>query len=75
MTTFATKFAAGFILASAAAALTSAGPATAQDAEAVRAKCINLAGNNAMTTNAEDNRSRYRTEVYINCMRQHGLNP
>ncbi len=75
MSTLTTKFAAGFIIASAVAILAPAGTATAQDSEAIRAKCIGLAGNNAMTANAEDNRSRYRTEVYINCMRQHGLNP
>lgn len=75
MSTLATKFAAGFILASAIAVLAPAGVAVAQDADTIRAKCIALAGNNAMTTNAEDNKSRYRTEVYINCMQQHGLKP
>ncbi len=75
MSTLTTKFAAGFILASAVAILAPAGTATAQDAEAIRAKCIGLSGNNAMTANAEDNTSRARVEVYINCMRQHGLNP
>ena len=75
MSTLATKFAAGFILASAIAVLAPAGVSLAQDAEAIRAKCIALSGNNAITGNAEDNTSRYRTEVYINCMRQHGLKP
>lgn len=75
MTSLTTKFAAGFILASAIATLAPAGVAVAQDADAIRAKCIGLSGNNAMTANAEDGTSRYRTEVYINCMRQHGLNP
>jgi hypothetical protein len=74
MSTLTTRFAAGFIVAAAIAAVP-AGSALAQDADAVRAKCIGLAGNNALTGNAEDNRSRYRTEIYINCMRQHGLNP
>jgi len=75
MPTLTTKFATGFFLAAAIAAVAPAGPALAQDSEAIRAKCIGLAGNNALTGNAEDNRSRARTEVYINCMRQHGLNP
>ena len=75
MPTLATKFSASLILASAVAAVVPAGTATAQDAEAIRAKCIGLSGNNAMSANAEDNTSRARVEVYINCMRQHGLNP
>ena len=75
MSSLATNFAASLILASAVAAVAPAGTATAQDAEAIRAKCIGLSGNNAMSANAEDNTSRYRTEVYINCMRQHGLKP
>jgi len=75
MTTLTTKFAAGLIFAAAAAALSPAGPALAQDADAIRAKCIGLAGNNALTSNPEDTRSRARVELYITCMRQHGLNP
>lgn len=75
MSTLATKFAAGFVFASAIAVLAPSGPALAQDADAIRAKCIGLAGNNSITSNAEDPLSRARVEVYVNCMRQHGLNP
>lgn len=75
MSTLAAKFAAGFVFASAIAVLAPSGPALAQDADAIRAKCIGLAGNNSITSNAEDPLSRARVEVYINCMRQHGLNP
>ncbi len=75
MATLTTKIATGFFLAAAVAAVTPSGPALAQDAEAVRAKCIGLAGNNSLTSNPEDTRSRARVELYITCMRQHGLNP
>lgn len=75
MPTLATKFAAGFVFASAIAVLAPSGTALAQDADAIRAKCIGLAGNNSITGNAEDAASRARVEIYINCMRQHGLNP
>jgi hypothetical protein len=75
MSTLSTKFATGFFLAAAIVAVAPAGSALAQDSEAIRAKCIGLAGNNNLTGNAEDNRGRYRLEVYTNCMRQHGLNP
>jgi hypothetical protein len=75
MSTLTTKFATGFFLAAAITAVAPTGSALAQDSESIRAKCIGLAGNNALTANAENNASRYRTEVYINCMRQHGLKP
>ena len=75
MKTIATKFAAGFILASAVAALMSAGTAVAQDADAVRAKCIAEAGGNIITGNIEEGRGRARQVIYADCMRRHGLNP
>jgi hypothetical protein len=75
MPTLTTKIATGLFLATAIAAVAPASSALAQDSEAIRAKCIGLAGNNALTGNAEDNRSRARTEIYITCMQQHGLNP
>jgi hypothetical protein len=70
-----TKFVTGFVLAAAIAAAGSIGPASAQSADDIRAKCIGLAGNNALLGNTEDNRSRARVELYITCMQQHGLQP
>jgi hypothetical protein len=75
MTTIATKFAAGFILASAAAALMPAGTALAQDADAIRTKCIAEAGGNIITGNIEEGRGRARQVLYADCMRRHGQNP
>jgi hypothetical protein len=60
----------------AASALAFAGPATAQqNAEAVRAQCIEQASKSFPGTSMEGPESRARVETYITCMRQHGLNP
>lgn len=75
MSTLATKFAAGFVFASALAVLAPSGTALAQDADAVRAKCIAEAGGNIITGNIEEGRGRARQVIYADCMRRHGLNP
>jgi len=75
MSTFASKFTAGLFLTVVIAAAGPTGPAFAQDADAIRAKCIGLAGNNNLTGNPEDARGRARLEIYTSCMQQHGLKP
>ena len=50
-------------------------PASAQQSEAVRAKCIEQASKSFPGTAMEGPESRARVETYIACMRQHGLNP
>jgi hypothetical protein len=54
-----------------------AGQAAAQqqDAESVRSKCIEQASKSFPGTAMEGPESRARVEMYISCMRQHGLNP
>lgn len=57
-------------------AFTLSGQAIAQqDAEAVRAQCIEQASKSFPGTSMEGPESRARVETYITCMRQHGLNP
>jgi hypothetical protein len=75
MTTFATKFAAGLIFATAAAALAPSGTALAQSADEIRTKCIAEAGGNIITGNIEEGRGRARQVLYSDCMRRHGLKP
>jgi hypothetical protein len=60
----------------AVSALAFAGSASAQqNAEAVRAQCIEQASKSFPGTAMEGPESRARVETYISCMRQHGLNP
>jgi hypothetical protein len=75
MSTFASRFATGYFLAVAIAAVGPTGGAFAQNSDAIREKCIALAGNNTLTGNLEDARGRARFQVYANCMQQHGLKP
>ena len=52
-----------------------AGSVLAQDADEVRGKCITEVMRAYPNTNAEGPDSRARVELYITCMRQHGLQP
>lgn len=61
-------------VAAAVSAILLSNSAFAQDAEAIRGKCIN----DAMAAYSDPGiyeHQRARTQLYINCMRSNGLNP
>ena len=65
-----------FAIAAASAAIlfVSSERSIAQDANAIRAKCIN-AVRNQFPNPEPDETNRAGLELYITCMRQHGLTP
>jgi len=64
------------IAAAAAVVLSSAGGSVlAQDADTIRGQCITNVMKAYPTTNPEGPDGRARVELYITCMRQHGLQP
>jgi hypothetical protein len=75
MTIFFGKRAASLIAISATALFMQGNISIAQDSDAIRAKCIDQAVASFPGTSPEGPESRARVEVYIVCMRQHGLTP
>jgi hypothetical protein len=60
--------------ASVAILFASSEPGIAQDADAIRAKCLNQV-TSAYPNSNPDQTNRQGLELYITCMRQHGLQP
>ncbi|MCC6946836.1 MAG: hypothetical protein IT539_03630 [Bradyrhizobiaceae bacterium] len=52
-----------------------AGTAIAQDADAIRGKCITDAMKAYPETSEPSPESRARVALYVNCMKSHGLQP
>ena len=65
----------GLSVATAAMLSLAAGGALAQDADTIRGQCITNVMKAYPSTNPEGPDGRARVELYITCMRQHGLQP
>jgi hypothetical protein len=65
----------GFAVALATALPMAVSSVLAQDADTIRGQCITNVMKAFPNTNPESPDSRARVELYITCMRQHGLQP